>query len=248
MPFWSFNTTYPIFQTSPSLGLAFSSIAPAFTADVTLYPGAANLVENPVQGKNPYYYAAQLANEMVPAAVHQTLNTYPSLRREFYERHPEPIKLAVKAFVGQRAFPDAFVTNLHSGELLFAYNTWKYTQAGQMPPPLGTPPELDVRGMATAQSTVVHKCTHLVVGQALGAPTNSWFNEGIAEATASGMAWNRKASPDTVMEMLTRDKLNAGSSLANYGQGYFAVTYIGWMAGDRKSLSEVSDTEFEQSI
>ena len=197
--------------------------------------------------------ARHIADELIPNAVDQILNTFPALKTASSGFSDIDIDLKIEyvdgtsnvlAYAGYSYYPgsparpveDSFVIKVDSADFNDSV--------------LGTSME------ERLESTLAHELTHTIMSNTMTTGMSStfpsWFIEGTAQLSGGGFTtgWNEylqmglsslTGPDDTSRDSWLASQLRSRSTATNvYGQGYLTTAYLGYVAGGSSEVSSAN--------
>lgn len=226
-------------------------------------PGVAGASRAAVEVSSGSALADMIANDIVPNAVKQILDSFPSL----------------KAAVGNDTIKMSLdVSYIDGKNNTMAYASFRYSLGGGKPISMGIRVdaadfnESDANGtgdrVELLKSTLAHELMHSVMQYTLtdgmsgrkGEKYPTWFTEGTAQLAGGGFAngWNDTLS--YYAEYLTSENdASHDADFANYlkkftmsgrpyGHGYLGAAYFGYLAGGGTAGGTVDDTTIKNGM
>lgn len=184
---------------------------------------------------------AILKNEIVPNAVEEVINAY-SPAYDFLKGSAIGMGLCLENNPGSTAL--ASVTSGKSGNSL----SYKLTVNMATLLPLDANGNLTDAARNELEVTIVHEMMHAFMFEATtpgmfgGDSFPDWFIEGMAQTAAGGyyngndwvnggLGITTNSSIADIKAALENDKIGSGTTASDYGTGYLASMYLGYLAG-----------------
>lgn len=215
-------------------------------------PGAAGAARDAVKVNSGSALADTIANEIVPNAVKQILDSFPSLKNAVGS---DTINMALE------------VSYIDGKNNTLAYAYFRYSLGGGKPTSMGIRvdaadfKDADVKGTggnaAALKATMAHELMHSVMQYTLtdgmsgrkGEKYPTWFAEGTAQLAGGGFAngWNDTLSyyanfltdeNDTSQDGNIKNYLSKFTMTNRpYGHGYLGTAYLGWLANGKGDVT-----------
>lgn len=215
-------------------------------------PGAAGAARDAVKVNSGSALADAIANEIVPNAVSQILDAFPSLKN------------AVGSDTIDMSLQVSYIDGKYN---TMAYAHFTYSFGGGKPTSMGIRVDsadfndADAKGTGknaeALKSTMAHELLHSVMQYTLtdgmsgrrGEKYPTWFAEGTAQLAGGGFAngWNDTLSyyanfltdeTDTSQDGNIKDYLSKFTMSGRpYGHGYLGTAYLGWLANGKGDVT-----------
>lgn len=183
-----------------------------------------------------------LKNEIVPNAVEAVINAY-SPAYDFLKGSAIGMGLHLSNFTGDLTDALAYVSLKGGGSKVLSYQLGVNTNPAYLK--LDADGNLTDSARSSLEVTIVHEMMHAFMDEAVtpGMGTfPTWFIEGMAQTAAGGyyngndwvnggLGITADSSIADIKAALEREKIGSDTTASNYGSGYLASMYLGYLAG-----------------